>query len=127
MAGSFRIEHIGIPARGELFDQTVTFYERVFGMRRVREVNGNQHLCFLADDHGMVIEILDVEGNPTAGPGHVAFVVPLAEYDETRARLADEGIAFDPTVVTDTDDKLAYFKDPAGNSAQLIGRKDALV
>ena len=127
MAGSFRIEHIGIPARGELFDQTVIFYERVFGLRRVREVDGNQHLCFLADDHGMVIEILDVEGNPTAGPGHFAFVVPLAEYDETRARLADEGVAFDPTFVTDTDDKLAYFKDPAGNSAQLIGRKDALV
>ena len=39
-----------------------------------------------------------------------------------RARLAEAGVAFDPIFVTDTGDHLAYFNDPAGNRAQLVGR-----
>jgi catechol 2,3-dioxygenase-like lactoylglutathione lyase family enzyme len=126
MPQALRIEHIGIPAEGALFDQTVTFYEMIFGLKRIREVNGKQHVTFLSDGQGGVIEVLDVEGQPSGPPGHLAFSVTLAEFEETRNRLAELGVAFDPTHETDTGDLLAYFKDPAGNGPQIIGRKTAL-
>jgi hypothetical protein len=53
-------------------------------------------------------------------------MVPIAEFEAMRNDLADKGVAFDPTVVTDSGDQLAYFYDPAGNRAQLVGRATPL-
>jgi catechol 2,3-dioxygenase-like lactoylglutathione lyase family enzyme len=119
---SIELEHIGIPAPGDTFEPTVRFYEQVFGMKIIREVNANQHLAFLSDGMGGRIEVLDTEGEPMANPAHLAFMVPFPEFEETKARLAEQGVAFDPVFVTDTGDHLAYFNDPAGNRAQLVGR-----
>jgi catechol 2,3-dioxygenase-like lactoylglutathione lyase family enzyme len=119
---SIELEHIGIPAPGAAFDPTVQFYAKIFGMQIIREVNANQHLAFLSDGKGGRIEVLDTEGEPMANPAHLAFMVPFPEFEETRTRLAEQGVAFDPVFVTDTGDHLAYFNDPAGNRAQLVGR-----
>jgi predicted enzyme related to lactoylglutathione lyase len=126
MAQTLRIEHVGIPAEGALFDQTVTFYETIFGLKRIREVNGKQHVTFLSDGQGGVIEVLDVEGQPSGPPGHFAFAFALSAFEAIHTRLAEQGVAFDPVHETDTGDLLAYFRDPAGNQAQIIGRKTAL-
>jgi predicted enzyme related to lactoylglutathione lyase len=122
MAQAIRLEHVGIPAPGELFERTVRFYEQVFGWRRVREMSGAQRLAFLSDGQGGVIEVLDTAGDGIPNPAHLAFMVPIGEFDATRQRLADQGVAFDPTVETPAGDHLAYFNDPAGNRAQLVGR-----
>ena len=119
---SIELEHVGIPAPGSTFDPTVQFYAKIFGMKIIREVNANQHLAFLSDGKGGRIEVLDTEGDPVGNPAHLAFMVPFPEFEETRARLAEQGVAFDPIFVTDTGDHLAYFNDPAGNRAQLVGR-----
>jgi len=119
---SIELEHIGIPAPGDTFEPTVRFYQQIFGMKVIREVNANQHLAFLSDGMGGRIEVLDTEGEPMANPAHLAFMVPFPEFEETKARLAEQGVAFDPVFVTDTGDHLAYFNDPAGNRAQLVGR-----
>lgn len=119
---SIELEHIGIPAPGATFDPTVQFYAKIFGMTIIREVNANQHLAFLSDGRGGRIEVLDTEGSPLGNPAHLAFMVPFPEFEETRARLAEQGVAFDPIFVTDSGDHLAYFNDPAGNRAQLVGR-----
>ena len=119
---SIELEHVGIPAPGAAFDQTVRFYEQIFGMKVIREVNATQHIAFLSDGKGGRIEVLDTEGEPMANPAHLAFMVPFPEFEETRTRLAEQGVAFDPIFVTDTGDHLAYFNDPAGNRAQLVGR-----
>jgi len=125
MPSKFRLEHVAIPAQGALFEPTIAFYQQMFGMELVREVSGaNQHFAFLADGKGGMIEVLDVAGPPLPGPSHLAFMVPLAEFEDARARLAAAGIAFDPVFETDAGDRLAYFRDPAGNTAQVIGRKD---
>lgn len=127
MANRFRLEHVAIPAQGALFDETLTFYQQMFGMEVIREVSGDrQHFAFLSDGSGGVIEVLDVEGPPLPAPSHLAFMVPIAEFEATRARLAEQGVAFDPTFQTDAGDLLAYFRDPAGNTAQVIGRKELL-
>jgi catechol 2,3-dioxygenase-like lactoylglutathione lyase family enzyme len=119
---SIELEHIGIPAPGALFDPTVQFYAKIFGMQVIREVNANQHLAFLSDGKGGRIEVLDTEGAPMANPAHLAFMVPFPEFEATRTALAEQGVAFDPVFVTDSGDHLAYFNDPAGNRAQLVGR-----
>lgn len=126
MADAIRLEHVGIAAGGELFDQTVSFYERVFGWTRVREVGPPNRLCFVSDGQGGMLEILDVEGGGIPNPAHLAFMVPLDQYDATRDRLAEAGVAFDPTIQTVSGDKLGYFNDPAGNRAQLVGRATPL-
>jgi predicted enzyme related to lactoylglutathione lyase len=126
MAGAIRMEHVGIPAQGELFDQTVQFYVQVFGWTLVREMGGDSRLAFVSDGRGGVLEILDVPGDGIPNPAHLAFMVPLGEFDATRDRLAELGVAFDPVVTTGAGDHLAYFNDPAGNRAQLVGRKTPL-
>jgi catechol 2,3-dioxygenase-like lactoylglutathione lyase family enzyme len=126
MAGAIRLEHVGICARGEQFDQTVSFYERVLGWKRVREHPGPPtRLAFVSDGQGGMLEILDTEGSIQSN-AHLAFMVPLEQFDETRDRLAELGVAFDPTSTTAAGDKLGYFNDPAGNRAQLVGRKTPL-
>ncbi len=127
MASTFRLEHVAIPAQGELFNETLTFYQQMFGMEVIREVSGGrQHFAFLSDGSGGVIEVLDVEGPALPAPSHLAFMVPLAAFEETRSQLAERGIAFDPVVENDSGDLIAYFRDPAGNTAQVIGRREPL-
>ncbi|HCG29926.1 MAG TPA: hypothetical protein DEU95_09355 [Chloroflexi bacterium] len=127
MPSKFRLEHVAIPAHGALFEETVNFYHEMFGMQMIRDVRGNgQHFAFLSDGQGGVIEVLDVPGPPLPAPSHLAFMVPLSEFEATHDRLAEQGIAFDPIVENTSGDLIAYFRDPAENTAQLIGRKDPL-
>jgi hypothetical protein len=59
------------------------------------------------------------------GPSHVSFAVPRAEYDALKARIEALGIAFDSPLEMPTGDVIAYFNDPAGNRAQIVGRATA--
>ena len=63
---------------------------------------------------------------PPPAQSHRAFMVPLSDLEATHDRLAEQGIAFDPIVENTSGDLIAYFRDPAENTAQLIGRKDPL-
>lgn len=122
-----KMEHVGIIAHGDLFEPTVAFYERIFGWVLLRESPAPARIAFLTDGSGGVIEIVDTTGPGVFNPAHLAFHVPLAEFDGTRNRLADAGVAFDPTIRTPAGDLLAFFNDPAGNRAQLVGRVMALL
>jgi len=126
MANAIRMEHVGIPAQGELFDQTVQFYQQIFGWTLLREMPSPNRLAFVSDGQGGVLEILDVAGSGIPNPSHLAFMVPVDEFEATRDQLSEKGVAFDPVVVTAAGDHLAYFSDPAGNRAQLVGRKTPL-
>lgn len=121
-----RLEHVGIPARGDLFDATIVFYETMFGWKRIKEVAGNHRLCFISDGQGGILEILDTDGPGIPNPAHLAFAVSLDEFEAALARLTEAGVSFDPTTISGTGDSLAYFNDPAGNRAQLVGRKTPL-
>lgn len=123
---AIELEHIGIPAKGEAFEQVIEFYTGLFGMKLLKQTTTGMRLAFLSDGKGGRLEILDVDGDAIAGPSHLAFMVPLADFDAERARLAEKGLKFDPVAITDLGDHLAYFNDPAGNRAQLVGRKEPL-
>lgn len=117
-----RWEHVGIIAQGDLYEPTVAFYEQIFGWKRVRESASPARLAFLSDGHGGMIEIIDTSGPGVFNPAHLAFVVDVADFDAVRNRLADAGVPFDPTIRTPAGDLLAFFNDPAGNRAQIVGR-----
>ena len=123
---AIRLEHVGIPAKGDAFEQTIVFYETVFGWKRIKEISGNSRLCFISDSQGGILEILDVDGPRIPNPAHLAFAVSLTDFDAALERATAAGVAFEPTTISGTGDSLAYFHDPAGNRAQLVGRKSPL-
>jgi hypothetical protein len=59
-------------------------------------------------------------------PAHIAFAVPIAEYDDLKAKLEAAGVTFDINTENAAGDRLGYFHDPAGNRAQIVGRIKAL-
>jgi catechol 2,3-dioxygenase-like lactoylglutathione lyase family enzyme len=121
-----KLEHIGIPATVENFDEVVGFYCDNFGWSVIRELGGPPRINFISDGSGGRLEVYVAEGPPMSHPSHLAFAVPIAEYDELRARLLDSGVAFDVDTTNAAGDKLAFFNDPAGNRAQIIGRLKTL-
>jgi predicted enzyme related to lactoylglutathione lyase len=124
---TIKMEHVGIIAQGDLFEPTVAFYEQVFGWTKLRESHAPARLAFLSDGSGGVIEIIDTSGPGVFNPAHLAFHVAAVDFDATRNRLAEAGVAFDPTIRTPAGDLLAFFDDPAGNRGQLVGRVTALL
>ena len=123
---AIKLEHVGILAPGELYETTVAFYVNIFGWKRIRESDTPVRLAFLWDGAGGVFEVIDTAGPRIENPTHLAFALPVAEFEATRNRLADAGVAFDPTIRTPAGDLLAFFNDPAGNRAQLVGRAASL-
>ena len=122
-----RIEHFAVYAA----DPTALkdFYVGALGLRVIVEAGGDPPAFFLADDHGMAIEVL---GRPPDSPGinqrwvcHLAFWVD--DFAAMRASLERTGIRFeDETMVQNDEVKTAFFKDPGGNRCQIVWRRQRL-
>jgi len=122
-----RIEHFAIYAA----DPTALkdFYVRNFGLRVIVESGGDPPAFFLADDHGMAVEVL---GRPSGSPGvnqrwvcHLALWVD--DVPAKRAELEQLGIVFETETLVDNDEmKTAFFTDPGGNRGQIVWRKRRL-
>jgi catechol 2,3-dioxygenase-like lactoylglutathione lyase family enzyme len=54
------------------------------------------------------------------GPGHVALGIPKEAIDEWRSRLAEHGVAIEKEVAWPRGGHSLYFRDPAGNSVELV-------
>lgn len=129
MAGAIELEHVGIPTTLETYQQTVDFYTGVFGWEIIRQIHPplpEMQITFIGDGKGRRLEILTAEGGPLDHPAHLAFAVPIAEYDGLKTKLEANGIVFDLITTNPAGDTLAYFRDPAGNRAQLCGRINPL-
>ncbi len=117
------LEHIAITSTHETFAQTLAFYQTVFGMKTIRE---GKDLVFISDGQGGRIELL-MYGEPVLpNPNHLAFNVPLDQFDAMVARLRASGAKVDEPGLAASGDRLCYFNDPAGNRAQIVGRKNPL-
>jgi glyoxylase I family protein len=122
-----RIEHFAI--YGDAPVALKDFYVGALGMHVVFESGGDPPAFFLADDHGMAIEIL---GRPEGQAGvnqrwicHVAFWVD--DVAAKRVELERLGIVFETETSVDNDElKTAFFKDPGGNRCQIVWRKRRL-
>ena len=54
------------------------------------------------------------------GPGHLALGIAAADLDAWQARLLGHGVAVEKEVTWPRGGKSLYFRDPAGNSVELI-------
>lgn len=122
MSSAVRLEHVGIWAQGDAFEPTVAFYQEAFGWDLFRAMDYPSRIVFLVDGQGGMIEILDQPGSAMAHPNHLSFAVPLADYPAKRAQLEGLGRVFDLILELPSGDIVAYFNDPAGNRAQIVGR-----
>jgi glyoxylase I family protein len=122
-----RIEHFAI--YGDDPVALKDFYVQALGMHVVFESASQPPAYFLADDHGMAIEIL---GRPAGTSGisqrwicHLAFWVD--DVAVKRAELEQNGIVFETETLADNDEiKTAFFNDPAGNRCQIVWRRRTL-
>lgn len=121
-----KLEHVGIKATDENFDEVVRFYCDNFGWTVIRELAGPPRINFISDGSGGRLEVYVADGPPMTQPNHLAFAVPIDEFEELRARLVANGVEFDVESTNEAGDRLAFFNDPAGNRAQIVGRINAL-
>ena len=128
MTNVVRLEHVALPTTEETFAETVRFYQEQFGWKTIREIgSGSKAIAFVGDDAGSILEIYVAEGAPMTNPAHIAFAVPIAEYDDLKAKLEAAGVTFDSDRENAAGDRLGYFRDPSGNSAQIVGRIKSLI
>ncbi len=122
-----RLEHFAIYAANS--PTLKDFYVDALGMKVVLESGGDPPGFFLADDHGMALEII---GRPQGENAvnqrwvcHVAFVVD--DLAAKRSELEQRGMVFEPETVVDTAAmKTCFFKDPEGNRCQIVWRQAPL-
>jgi len=122
-----RIEHSAIYSDAPV--ALKDFYVGALGMHVVFESGGDPPAYFLADDHGMALEVL---GRPEGQSGvnqrwicHLAFWVD--DMVAKRVELERLGIVFETETLVDNDEvKTAFFKDPGGNRCQIVWRKRRL-
>lgn len=105
------------------------FYAGTLGLRLVGEPD-ELLASFRLPDGGMLLvfhpRLAAQPGRPvpshgTTGAGHVAFTVRQDSLDDWVARLAERGIELEQTVEWENGRSL-YFRDPAGNSVELVDR-----
>jgi glyoxylase I family protein len=122
-----RIEHFAVYAA----DPTALaeFFVKALGLHEIVANPGPPPAYFLADDHGMALEVLARPEGETAVNQrwicHLAFWVD--DFVTTRNQLASLGIVFEEETLVETDEiKTAFFKDPAGNRCQIVWRRRKL-
>ncbi len=124
MPTTYHLEHVGIAASNATFEATVRFYEEIFGWHRLREEPGV--LFFLGDGAGGRFEIFVSKAPPLAHPHHLAFGVSWDAFDGLAAQLRAAGTPMDEPFINTFGDRIVFFTDPAGNRAQIVGRREPL-
>ncbi len=108
-------------------DQAEAFYRDVLGLRvLVREAG--RHVFFQVGDRDVLLvfraeatlhgDVLPAHG--ATGPSHFALGVPADSLADWRQRLRQHGVAIEKEVQWPRGGASVYFRDPAGNSVELI-------
>jgi catechol 2,3-dioxygenase-like lactoylglutathione lyase family enzyme len=108
-------------------DRAETFYHDVLGLEVVGREAG-RHVFFRVGPASMLLVF-----NPAAtlvgdslpphgasGPGHFALGIRGDDLEAWRRRLAEHGIAIEKEVQWPRGGRSLYFRDPAGNSVELL-------
>jgi catechol 2,3-dioxygenase-like lactoylglutathione lyase family enzyme len=102
------------------------FYHEVLGLPLINYLPG-KHLFLRAGESVLLCfnpEDSRTKESPPAhyanGPQHLAFEVPLAEYEKHKNRLIRKNIEIIDEVTWRSGRKSFYFKDPAGNVLEVV-------
>lgn len=104
------------------------FYVDVMGLRKVSEmsprgltlrVNENSVLLIFSPKEAAKPHS-EVPAHGATGPGHCAFSINPVDLEEWKSRLASHGVSIEREITWPTGAKSIYFRDPAGNSIELV-------
>jgi catechol 2,3-dioxygenase-like lactoylglutathione lyase family enzyme len=104
-----------------------TFYRTILGLR-VIGIEPGRHVFFQVGDSQVLLafraeatlngDTLPAHG--AAGPGHFALGIEADAMDAWRNYLSGKGVAIEKEVEWPRGGKSLYFRDPAGNSVELV-------
>ncbi len=108
-------------------DAAEDFYHRILGLRIMGKEPG-RHVFFQVGDAGVLLAFLadatlkgdHLPPHGARGPSHFALGIAAETLDAWRDRLRAHGIAIEKEVTWPRGGKSLYFRDPAGNSVELL-------
>ena len=109
-------------------DRAEEFYSRVLGLTLYAKVEG-RHTFFRCGDGVFLLfnpaqtrkdSALGVPTHGATGEGHVAFKMAEDEIEAWRARLVQEKVEIELEFTWPSGGFSFYFRDPAGNSVELV-------
>ncbi len=107
-------------------DRAEAFYRDVLGLEPIGTEPG-RHVFFRVGESVLLLfraaetlkgTILPAHG--ASGPGHFALGIAADDLEAWRRRLAAHGVAIEQEVHWPRGGKSLYFRDPAGNSVELV-------
>ena len=106
---------------------TETFYQTILGLRVIGKEPGH-HVFFQVGDGSVLLAFraeATLKGDQlpphgASGPGHFALGIEAEAFDDWRKLLHGHGVAVEKEVEWAKGGKSLYFRDPAGNSVELV-------
>jgi catechol 2,3-dioxygenase-like lactoylglutathione lyase family enzyme len=110
--------------------QAQDFYGQVLGLELHSQLPG-RHLFFHCGDGMLLIfnpratskSSGDIPTHGASGPGHVAFGIQEADLPNWKAHLQQHNVAIETEITWPSGGRSIYFRDPAGNSVELVTPK----
>jgi catechol 2,3-dioxygenase-like lactoylglutathione lyase family enzyme len=108
-------------------DRAEAFYRDVLQLAVLGKELG-RHVFFRVGDAGVLLTFLadatlrgdHLPAHGARGPGHFALGIPAGSLGVWRERLAAHGVAVEQEVQWPRGGRSLYFRDPAGNSVELL-------
>jgi catechol 2,3-dioxygenase-like lactoylglutathione lyase family enzyme len=108
-------------------DTTEDFYRRILGLRVIGKEPG-RHVFFQVGDASVLLAFLaeatlkgdQLPSHGATGPGHFALGIGAESFDAWRKLLQGQGVIIEREVEWPRGGKSLYFRDPAGNSVELV-------
>mgnify|MGYP003678178777 CR=1 FL=1 len=108
-------------------DATEDFYQRILGLEVIAK-ESDRHVFFRVGDTNVLLAFNPqttrtgdkLPHHGATGPGHVALGVALESLDQWRRHLETNGVSIETEFQWPAGGKSIYFRDPAGNSVELI-------
>jgi catechol 2,3-dioxygenase-like lactoylglutathione lyase family enzyme len=104
-----------------------TFYEMILGLR-VMGTEPGRHVFFQVGEGNVLLAFLadatlkgdQLPAHGATGPGHFALGIEAEAFDAWRNLLHGHGVTLEKEVEWPREGKSLYFRDPAGNSVELV-------
>jgi catechol 2,3-dioxygenase-like lactoylglutathione lyase family enzyme len=111
----------------EDLDQTETFYRNVLGLPIIAKEPG-RHVFFRVGSNNVLLAFLaeatlkgdQLPAHGAKGPGHFALGIDAGDLDAWRQTLREKNVDIEKEVAWPRGGKSIYFRDPAGNSVELV-------
>jgi catechol 2,3-dioxygenase-like lactoylglutathione lyase family enzyme len=108
-------------------DGTEAFYRTILGLTVITKESG-RHVFFQVGESSVLLAFIadatlkgdHLPAHGAKGPGHFALGIEADALDAWRKKLKQSGIAIEQEVEWPRGGKSLYFRDPAGNSVELI-------